>query len=595
MVGPVLAQEMILGSRRSWQHVFRRIYTGWLIVLLLLFYWIYVIQSNYLGSLIMGVPRVPGVASHFAATFVETLVWQQFILIVLVTPAFTAGAITDEKSRGTLQYLLAADLTSWEIILGKLIGRVAQVAVLALAALPLLCFIGVFGGVTFSLLFALFAVAIVPVLALAAASLLASVWSRQTRDAVLGIYICVLASFLLLWLTGLLQYFDPLYVLAAVQEDTAGPNELMKRLFISILAWGSIGSLCLGLAAWRLRPAYLRQLEGEGRPKKVRWWRARRASVPEDPIRWKERHVEGIAPLATLRRIPRWIGVVAISAITVASSIMILANHLQRSISLAELGAILSNFDFFQLSTLFWPAADAFLLQAVIALLVATLLVGVRCSGAITGERERQTWEALLLTPVPVRYLIRGKLWGIIGASYPYLLAYAIPATAFSFLGGIEATLQTIVCFGVTWLAMGFIGAAGLWCSARFKSSWRSLLGAIAIGYGTGFVLFVIALPAAGIVFLIVWVTLSLLDYVYGTNFAATFTSLAGFFKIATQIALVIGFLLATGLFLSSTQRYIADRERIRHWKEEPKPGPRRRPRRALRAENPTPEPTPEA
>src|SRR5438105_15906895 len=54
-------------------------------------------------------------------------------------------------------------------------------------------------------------------------------------------------------------------------------------LSLSMLAWGGIGSLCLGLAVWRLRPAYLRQLQGEGRPKKLGWWRAQigRASCRE--------------------------------------------------------------------------------------------------------------------------------------------------------------------------------------------------------------------------------------------------------------------------------------------------------------------------
>src|SRR5260370_2969820 len=114
--------------------------------------------------------------------------------------------------------------------------------------------------------------------------------------------------------------------------------------------------------------------------------------------------------------------------------------------------------------------------QGIGALLVATLLVGVRCSGAITGERERQTWEALLLTPLPAPHLIRGKLWGIIGASYPYLLAYLLPALAFSVLAWGCAPIYTFSLMFVTWLAMAFVGSAGLWCSVHSKGSWRRLL-----------------------------------------------------------------------------------------------------------------------
>jgi len=48
----------------------------------------------------------------------------------------------------------------------------------------------------------------------------------------------------------------------------------------------------------------LKQLEGEGRPRRPRWWRARRTPVSDEPIRWKERHVDGLAPLAMLRPHP---------------------------------------------------------------------------------------------------------------------------------------------------------------------------------------------------------------------------------------------------------------------------------------------------
>ena len=43
MVGPVLSQELLLGSRRSRLHLFRRIYTGWLVAQLLFFYWLYLV------------------------------------------------------------------------------------------------------------------------------------------------------------------------------------------------------------------------------------------------------------------------------------------------------------------------------------------------------------------------------------------------------------------------------------------------------------------------------------------------------------------------------------------------------------------------
>src|SRR5207244_2229684 len=200
-------------------------------------------------------------------------------------------------------------------------------------------------------------------------------------------------------------------------------------------------------------------------------------AISDEPVRWKERHVEGVAPLAVLRRVPRWVGLAFVFAATSLASLIIIVANLQGSARVSDALALIINLKFSQLSVPPGALTDYFVGQSLVALFLATLVVGVRCSGAITGERERQTWEALLMTPLPSPQLIRGKLRGIIGASYPYLLAYAVPALFFSIWGSLlQASpapfLWTLLLLGVTWLAMAFVGAAGLWCSVRSKSSW---------------------------------------------------------------------------------------------------------------------------
>src|SRR5262249_59458388 len=91
------------------------------------------------------------VGRHFAEVFIP----QHFILLALVTPAFVASAITEEKTRGTLQYLLVSDLAPIHVIVGKLIGRIIQVCVLSLAGLPFIAIAGAFGGGEAALLFGL--------------------------------------------------------------------------------------------------------------------------------------------------------------------------------------------------------------------------------------------------------------------------------------------------------------------------------------------------------------------------------------------------------------------------------------------------------
>jgi hypothetical protein len=370
-----------------------------------------------------------------------------------------------------------------------------------------------------------------------------------------------------------------MYVLAPAWE-TGDADELRQRLIGAALAWGNLSGVCLALSVWRLRGAYIRQLEGEGKKRKERWWRARRAIVGSEPIRWKERHVEGLAPLDTLRSIPRWIGIVTIASVTASIDLAILWSNVPPEITLTQLGRAAAEVDVGTLQHVvqeLWNSpstAYAFLLQGIAIMLLASLVVGIRCSGAVSGERERQTWEALLLTPLETRQLIRAKLWGIVGASYPYLLAYAAPALLLSLVGGPKALFWTGLWLGVAWLAMFYVGAAGLWCSVRSKSSWRSLLGTLGFSYVGGFLLWLVTSPATFILALIIVLLLMLVDNLLKTNITGGLGACGSVYLEAVYVAscLVLAglFFGLAWYFIKDAEKRVADRERTRHWKYEP-------------------------
>src|SRR5438874_285233 len=146
MLGPIFHLEMTLGGRRRRQHVLRWVLGGWLLLTLLLYFYPHYWQVLETGRAETGLIP-PTAASSFGASFTRWILLHDYFIIILATPVFTAGAITDEKTRGTLLYLFAADLTAWEILVGKLLGRANEVLLLLLITLPFLCFIGLFGGV----------------------------------------------------------------------------------------------------------------------------------------------------------------------------------------------------------------------------------------------------------------------------------------------------------------------------------------------------------------------------------------------------------------------------------------------------------------
>src|SRR5580704_7896828 len=168
MLGPVFNAEMLRAGRRGRAHVLRWIYAGWLCLQLLYVFDATHTPPNY-GS---PRPNPTKAAVEFGRQYRDLILSQQFLLIVLITPAFVAGAITDEKTRGTLQGLLTAYVTPADVVLGKLAARTAQVGILALAPLPLLALVSQYAGVTPEFLLALFAVTVLILFGLGGVSML---------------------------------------------------------------------------------------------------------------------------------------------------------------------------------------------------------------------------------------------------------------------------------------------------------------------------------------------------------------------------------------------------------------------------------------
>jgi ABC-type transport system involved in multi-copper enzyme maturation permease subunit len=578
MIGPVLHQELLLGSRRNKLHILRWIYAGWLVVYLVSMF-LYFLMADTARCMEL---RMAGREAFSASAplvvgcwFADSFVTQQLILLMVITPPFVAGAVTDEKRRGTLQYLLLTDMESRHIILGKLVGRVALLGLVMLTGLPLFAVCAGFGGIDFVPVVVTGAALVMPIVGLASATLLASVWCRQTRDAVLAVYVVgIVLIGLVLLVGGPLEYLNPLFVHAPAWQPTGNRDlaETGTRLLYSALAWGSISAVCLGLAIARLRAAYIREIESV-RPTKTPWYAVDRVPVNDEPIRWRERHVEGLAPFYLLRRIPTWFAITSVALLTTASSLAILYFNLPKSSTPDAILRALLSLNLARLLALLPDASEWFLAQAVVAMLVASFFVGVRLSGAITSEREKQTWEAVLLTPLSARLIIRGKLWGVLGASMWYMLAYAAPAVIFSALSGPAAVIFTLLGLAVTCLVMYFIGATGLYCSATCKSSWRALFMTMAVAYVGGLVLYVVTSPVMAIIAFFLWVALQLMDYALGTTAGRTIGNNAAFFPIfivSSWIGLAVIFFWLAKLFLDRSLRWIADRERTRHWHDEP-------------------------
>jgi ABC-type transport system involved in multi-copper enzyme maturation permease subunit len=107
-----------------------------------------------------GTPHLARDMPRLARDFVFTILVVQTAAIFLLTLAYVAGAVAEERERGTLDLLLTTHLRDREIVLGKLGSRLVQAGSILLAGLPLLALTQLWGGVDFRLLSVAFLVAV---------------------------------------------------------------------------------------------------------------------------------------------------------------------------------------------------------------------------------------------------------------------------------------------------------------------------------------------------------------------------------------------------------------------------------------------------
>lgn len=114
---------------------------------------------------------------------------------------------------------------------------------------------------------------------------------------------------------------------------------------------------------------------------------------------------------------------------------------------------------------------------------ILSLVVPIITSGSISGERERQTLDIMLTTPVKPFSIALGKLGSAMMLVMTYMVS-SIPVMAIAFvLGGMSwmALFELIVMM----LYLGaYVGSVGIFCSSVVKKSIAATVLTIIIGIG---------------------------------------------------------------------------------------------------------------
>jgi len=162
----------------------------------------------------------------------------QMALVLFITPSLTAGAISSEREKQTLNILLTTTQSSTQIVIGKLLSSVAFLVLMLIAGLPLYSLVFLFGGVSPSQLISIFLFYLVTVVAIGSIGVMFSTITKRTIVAMIATYGSII------FLGGITAFFFFLSMAFHQMGNTAAASSSFMTYF-----WASInpGALMLTL------------------------------------------------------------------------------------------------------------------------------------------------------------------------------------------------------------------------------------------------------------------------------------------------------------------------------------------------------------
>ncbi len=112
---------------------------------------------------------------------------------------------------------------------------------------------------------------------------------------------------------------------------------------------------------------------------------------------------------------------------------------------------------------------------AAVQMALICLIIPVITASSVAGEREKQTLDILLTTPITPRSIIFGKVWAALTNVFMFIIS-SVPSMAIAFLfGGLQWHYLAeflVIILGISF----FVGAVGIWCSSMYKRTVVSVI-----------------------------------------------------------------------------------------------------------------------
>lgn len=104
----------------------------------------------------------------------------EFVMLIFIMPAISAGSISGERERQTLDLMLTTQMTPTDIVLGKLMASLSTMFLLIVSSFPIIGMVFVYGGVTMRDILILLTCFMVAGLFVGSLGLFCSAWFKKS-------------------------------------------------------------------------------------------------------------------------------------------------------------------------------------------------------------------------------------------------------------------------------------------------------------------------------------------------------------------------------------------------------------------------------
>lgn len=475
LTGPIFDKELRVSSRRRRNYVLRFAYLALLTILLIMF-WVMVVPSGQSG--LYQSSRM----AEAGQIVIACIVWFQFGVTQILAGIMLSTSISDEIYHKTLGLLMTTPISSFQVVIGKLLSKLLQLLLLMAISLPLLAIVRVFGGVPWGFIVSGLCITLTSVLFVGSLSLFFSIFSRKAYVVIilttltLGVLFALMPLFagMLFLGSGLgnenafftgLSYLNPYFGLALATEAMMSPRGVgwMAGSYwpwqCAVLSAGS--GLLLFLSVLMVRRVALRQATGQlGTSSKKRRPQNQggAGTTIEQPFERPLRRVKGSAILWKELKSPLFGHRKLAFVISIAVGLILLFITYA---FFADANALDEN--------------QIHIVYGVIFMSLGTLFAMILPATCITSEKESRAWPLLLATTLGEWQILGAKFAGILRRSLPIwclLFGHIILFTLARIIHPI-AIIQTALLVG--WLVV-FLSGSGLYFSACFKRTTTAVI-----------------------------------------------------------------------------------------------------------------------